>query len=107
MAENRARVYVDSINGSSRNERSFGMAASLAAVASSASQNHVDKTNMKKVLLLASIMSLLATTGCVSSSQEWRGHANNARFGGFTEEFTPAVTWAPRSEMHPPEMTSK
>jgi hypothetical protein len=39
---------------------------------------------MKWILLSACFCSLLFTTGCLSSSEEWRGHANNARFGGFT-----------------------
>jgi hypothetical protein len=45
---------------------------------------------MKLILVSACACSLLLTTGCLSSSAEWRGHANNARFGGFTME-TPAV----------------
>jgi hypothetical protein len=45
---------------------------------------------MKWILLSACGCLLLFTTGCMSSSEEWRGHANNARFGGFTME-TPAA----------------
>jgi hypothetical protein len=44
---------------------------------------------MKWILLSACACSLFFTTGCLSSHQEWRGHANNASFGGFTAE--PAI----------------
>jgi len=42
--------------------------------------------NMKWILLSACACSLLFTTGCLYSHEEWRGHANNARFGGITVE---------------------
>jgi len=45
---------------------------------------------MKWILLSACGCALLFTTGCLSSSEEWRGHANNMRFGGYMKE-TPVV----------------
>jgi hypothetical protein len=57
--------------------------------------------NMKWILLSAGICSLLFTTGCLSSREEWRGHANNARFGGFTEGPPVVVVWAPAGAVHP------
>jgi hypothetical protein len=46
---------------------------------------------MKFILLLACGCSLLFATGCLYSSQEWRGHANNARFGGIALGGPPPV----------------
>ena len=58
---------------------------------------------MKKILLLTGVISLLTTTGCLSSRAEWRGHARNARY---VEDMAgpPAVeVHALVSEARPPE----
>ena len=60
---------------------------------------------MKKILLLAGVISLLTTTGCLSSREEWRGHANNARY---VEDMAgpPAIEVHARvGEARPPETT--
>ncbi len=62
---------------------------------------------MKWIRLIACGCSLLCTTGCLSSSEEWRGHANNARFGGFAVE-TPAVEgFAPVGEAQAPVIVAR
>jgi hypothetical protein len=57
---------------------------------------------MKWILLSACGCSLLLTTGCLSSSEEWRGHANNARFGGFTMETPPVEVVDPTGAARTP-----
>jgi hypothetical protein len=62
---------------------------------------------MKFILLSACGCALLVTTGCLSSREEWRGHVNNARFGGFTAGPPTVVVWAPVGEARPPEIIAK
>jgi len=57
---------------------------------------------MKWILLTACGCSLLFTAGCMSASGEWRGHANNARFGGVAEGPPAVVVWAPVRANRPP-----
>jgi hypothetical protein len=62
--------------------------------------------NMKLTLLSVFVGSLVFTTGCLSSSEEWRGHANNAAFGGITPE--PAVVMgAPARPAHPADLNAR
>jgi hypothetical protein len=59
---------------------------------------------MKWILLCACGCSLLFTTGCLSSSQEWRGHENNMRFGGFTTATPTIKVFAAADEARTPVM---
>jgi hypothetical protein len=56
---------------------------------------------MKWILLSACGCSLFFTTGCLFCNEEWRGHANNARFGGFTVGPPAVVVWAPVAAVRP------
>jgi len=62
---------------------------------------------MKWILLSVCGCALLATTGCLSSREEWRGHANNARFGGFTIGPPAVEMWTPAGEVRPPEIIAR
>jgi len=57
---------------------------------------------MKLILLFACACSLVFTTGCLSSSAEWHGHANNARFGGFTTGSPANEGFRPAGEVRAP-----
>jgi len=62
---------------------------------------------MKSILLFVCCGSLFFITGCLSSNEEWRGHANNAHFGGFTEGPTAVVVWAPVAAVRPQIITAR
>ena len=60
--------------------------------------------NMKWTLLSAFACALLFTTGCLSSREEWRGHADNALFGGIPPGPQAVVVWAPVRSMRPADI---
>jgi len=62
---------------------------------------------MKWIFLTACGCSLLFTAGCMSSREEWCGHANNARFGGVAEGSTAVVAWAPAGANRPPKIIAR
>jgi hypothetical protein len=62
---------------------------------------------MKWILLSACGCSLLFTTGCLASRAEWRGHGNNARFGGFMTETPVVEVFAPVGEARAPVIIAR
>jgi len=60
---------------------------------------------MKWILLFA--CALLFTSGCFSSREEWRGHVNNARFGGITAGLPAVEVRAPAGQAGPQEVTGR
>jgi hypothetical protein len=62
---------------------------------------------MKWILLSACGCALFCTTGCVSSREEWRGHVNNARYGGFAAGPSAVEVWAPVGEVRPLEIIAR
>jgi hypothetical protein len=73
----------------------------LAAASSRQMLNLHQPLNMKWILLAACGCLLIFTTGCLSSREEWRGHANNANFGGMALGPPALVVWAPVAATHP------
>jgi len=81
MAEFPARrVEFTWLNDSNQNDQSFWVAAVCLAAAISFFWNFAKpQLNMKTILLVAGSLALFATTGCIMSHEEWRGHATNER----------------------------
>jgi hypothetical protein len=57
---------------------------------------------MKWLLLSVCGGFLLFTTGCLYSQEEWRGHANNARFGGVATGPSAVEVWTTGGATRPP-----
>jgi hypothetical protein len=58
---------------------------------------------MKTILISGCILSLLATTGCLVSHDEWRGHAINERHVEAMMGPPTVEVRAPVAEVRPPE----
>jgi hypothetical protein len=63
--------------------------------------------NMKSLLLFACGCALLANTGCLSSHEEWRGHANNAYYGGLTTDSPTVEVPVPAASMRPQQIITR
>jgi hypothetical protein len=63
--------------------------------------------NMKWIFLSACGCLLFFTSGCLSSGEEWRGHANNARLGGIALGPSAIEVWSSTDPARPPEIIAR
>ena len=62
---------------------------------------------MKIILLLICGLSLVSTTGCITSHEEWRGHASNERLVECIAGPPAVAVSVPAVEARPPEIIGR